>query len=43
MTCRNNWKRNLSVYVVLLADGREFVYLALMFIQLTFRQSSINE
>ena len=29
--------------VVLLADGRDFVYLVLMFMQLIFRQSSINE
>ena len=32
-----------GLYVVLLADGRDFVYLVLMFIQLIFRQSSINE
>ena len=33
-----------SSYVVLLADdGKDFVYLALMFIKLIFRQSSINE
>ena len=32
-----------ELYFVLLADGRDFVYLILMFIELTFRQSSINE
>ena len=33
-----------KLYVVLLADGRDFVYLILMFIQLIFRQSGgINE
>ena len=32
-----------ELYVVLLADGRDFVYLILMFIRLIFRQSSINE
>ena len=32
-----------ELYVVLLADGRDFVYLILMFIQFIFRQSSIIE
>ena len=32
-----------ELYVVLLADGRDFFYLVLLFIQLIFRQSSINE
>ena len=32
-----------EVFVVLLADGRDFVYLVLMFMQLIFRQSIINE
>ena len=32
-----------ELYVVLLADGRDFVYLVLIFIQLIFRQSSINK
>ena len=32
-----------ELYFVLLADGRDFVYLVLMFIELIFRQSSINE
>ena len=32
-----------ELYVLLLDDGRDFVYLALEFVQLIFRQSSINE
>ena len=32
-----------EIFVVLIADGRGFVYLVLSFIQLIFRQSSINE
>ena len=32
-----------ELYVVLLVDGRDFVYLVLKFIHLIFRQSSINE
>ena len=32
-----------ELYVVLLDDGRDFVYLVLEFVQLIFRQSSINE
>ena len=32
-----------ELYVVLLDDGRDFVYLVLEFIQLIFRQSGINE
>ena len=31
------------MYVVLIADGRDFVYLVLMIIQLSFSQSSISE
>ena len=40
------WREDIFVkelYVVVLADGRDFVYLVLLFIQLIFRQSSINE
>ena len=32
-----------ELYVVLLDDGKDFVSLVLKFIQLIFRQSSINE
>ena len=32
-----------EIFVVLIADGRGFVYLVLSFIQLIFRQSSFNE
>ena len=32
-----------ELYVILLADGRDLVYLVLMFLQSIFRQSSINE
>ena len=32
-----------QIFVVLIADGRGFVYLGLLFIQLIFRQSSINK
>ena len=32
-----------ELYFVLLAAGRDFVYLVLMFIELIFRQSGINE
>ena len=32
-----------ELYVVLLDEGRGFVYLVLKFIQLIFRQGSINE
>ena len=39
MTCRKIGK---ELYVVLLADGIDFVYLFLMLIQLIFRQGSIN-
>ena len=32
-----------EIYVVLLAGGRNFDYLVIMFIQLIFRQSTINK
>ena len=37
----NNINKHLDV--VLLADGKHFIYLGVIFIQLTFKQSSINE